>query len=528
MSANPKIARELLRRHSELCFQRAFPRTVGERKSADEDLSQFAASISRESKSARDQLADSGIDGTSLHYSFSYDMARWLASQTAACVSIDWAELDDCELLDNLLSLILLPSEDEYFDSGYVATKEWIDIASAGFKGTDFEWLMTQLKEPRLQNAYRQLYDAADIPLLWNLDGSRFSKTGNVFGNRRIANRGHGMRARPSHVKQEIARPVESISRLSERQGSALVDVAIASLAARHRETYHFSFANPREVYLADVVEGVSIAVFGLLPEHRFPLECTFGYLILSNGVPIGYGGSSVLFRQVNTGINIFDEYRGSEAAFLWVQVMRVYHSLVGCTRFIANAYQFGGENVEALRSGAFWFYYRLGYRPVDTSTRKLALVEQRKIREKPGYRCDLQTLRNLSTCDMHLTLPGARQSEFFDEEWIATSSGLATQILGRAGGRTRLASANRVVRRLTKDLGINSSRSWSSDERRGLAAIAPFIADLQPSNWTQEEKRHTGNLILAKGGQRELAYAKLMATDERFLQELRAKCIEE
>ena len=98
----------------------------------------------------------------------------------------------------------------------------------------------------------------------------------------------------------------------------------MASLAVRHRETNHFNCANPNEVYLADAGKGVSIAVFGLREEHRYPLECTMGFLILSNGVPVGYGGTSALCRQANTGINIFDEYRGSEAPYLWIQVMRV------------------------------------------------------------------------------------------------------------------------------------------------------------------------------------------------------------
>ena len=154
----------------------------------------------------------------------------------------------------------------------------------------------------------------------------------------------------------------------------------MASLAVRNRETWHFNHANPAEVYAADVGDGVSIYLFGLLPEFRFPLECTMGYLVLANGVPVGYGGSSLLFRQVNTGVNIFDEYRGSEAAFLWVQVMRVYHQLTGFTRYIANAYQFGAGNDEALKSGAFWFYYRIGYRPVDASIRRLARAEWRKV----------------------------------------------------------------------------------------------------------------------------------------------------
>ena len=93
------------------------------------------------------------------------------------------------------------------------------------------------------------------------------------------------------------------------------------------------------------------------------------------------------MFRQVNTGINIFDEYRGSEASYLWVQVMRVYHALAGCTRFIANPYQFGGGNSEALKSGAFWFYRRLGFGASNPAVEKLAKSEEVRMRNEPGYR---------------------------------------------------------------------------------------------------------------------------------------------
>jgi hypothetical protein len=203
------------------------------------------------------------------------------------------------------------------------------------------------------------------------------------------------MRKCVRNTKREIAHPVDSLNKVSPREGAKLIDVAMVALAVRHRETYHFNHANPEEVYLADVGEGISIAVFGLLPKYRFALECTIGYLILSNGIPIGYGESIVLFRQVNTGINIFDEYRDSEASFLWVQVMCLYHHLVGCTRFIAKAYQFGGDNDEALKSGAFWFYYRLGYRPVVPAVRKLAQREADRIRRDKKYRSGLPTLRD-------------------------------------------------------------------------------------------------------------------------------------
>jgi len=515
----------VMQEHSELCFSRAFPRSRIDHRQAVEALKLVEPQILSLSRSRQKDMAESGIAGTSLSYRFSFEVARWLARKAPGAVSIDWAELSNTERLDDLLRLLLQPSEDEHFDSGYATTQEWVTVASSGYHGTDFDWLMAQLGGTALENVWRQLYDAADVPLVWDLSGSRYSKSQNAYPVTTIKTRNAGMRSRPSHVKREIRRAVRSVSRLSRSDGTRMIDVAMASLAARHRETYHFNFANPEEVYVAEVGEGVSVAVFGLLPSHRFPLECTMGYLILANGVPIGYGGSSILFKQVNTGINIFDEYRGSEASYLWVQVMRVYHSLAGCTRYIANPYQFGEGNREALRSGAFWFYYLLGYRPVLPEIRALAQSELRKKKQDPRHRSTIRTLRRLASCDMHLTLPGARQSELFDEEWITCSSQLATDVLGRAGRKTRRAAADHVMNSLATDVGIRSFRSWSTDEKRGLSALAPIITAAEPAEWDRDTKRKLRKLLRAKGGKCELDYARHLCTNEQLLKSLQRVC---
>jgi hypothetical protein len=519
------LALRLKREHSEWCFARAFPKSRVERCQAEDALELVEQRTRLLSKSQRRSLEDSGQAGTLLRYSFSFEVAKWLARTSPGAVSIDWEALQNTERLDELLRLLLQPSEDEYFDSGAVTTQEWVTVASSGFQGTDFDWLMAQLGGKRLEPVWRQLYDAADIPLVWDLSGSRYSKSLNVYPVAQISARQDGMRSRPQHVKREIQRPVKSVSSLSRADGARMIDVAMASLAARHRETYHFNFANPEEVYLADVGKGVSVAVFGLLPGHRFPLECTMGYLILANGAPVGYGGSSILFRQVNTGVNIFDEYRGSEASYLWVQVMRVYHSLVGCTRYIANPYQFGEGNREALQSGAFWFYYKLGYRPVLPDIRALAKSELEKKQQDPRYRSGTRTLRKLASCDMHLCLSGARQSEFFEEEWITTSSELATEVLGSAGGRTRRAAADRVTSSLARDVGIRSLRTWSSDEKRSCSALAPIAAAAKPGTWDREAKQKLRELLRAKGSERELDYARHLCAHDQFLRSLRAVC---
>jgi hypothetical protein len=520
-----KKTSELKRLHTALCFIRAFPDSDEHYRLAQDQLNRFADRIRHVDATERPKLCDTGIAGTLLHYAFSFDVARWLAKNAGGSLCIDWGDSEEPPELDELLVHLLHPAEADYFDSGQVTGREWIGMASSGSDYTDLEWLMAQMHDSRLAEFWAQLYDSANLWLTWDLARTRFSKSLNTFPISTVVPRQSGMRSLSGAAVKEIIRPVESVLHLDGREGKQLLDVAMASLATRHRETFHFNHANPNEVYLVDVGEGVSIAVTGLHQRHRYPLEATMGYLILSNGVPIGYGGSSILFRQINTGVNIFDEYRGSEAAFLWVQVMRVFHELAGCTRFIANPYQFGADNDEALKSGAFWFYYRLGYRPVLADVRNLAMKEFSKIRKDHNYRSDIKTLRHLASCDMHLLLPGAKGSELFDERWLETSAMLATKNLGEATAGTRRAAIKQVTTRLAKGIGIRSLDKWSAAERRGLENIAPIVAAVAPSDWSSDEKRSLRALLRAKGGDSEAHYAQLLGRHAKLLAALRKAC---
>jgi hypothetical protein len=511
--------------HATLCFIRAFPDTATHYRLAQSQLDSFEDRIRKFPANLRSGLQDSGIVGSPIHYCFSYEVASWLARCAPNAVSIDWDAIENTSRLDEILERLLLPSEEDYFNSGYVSSKEWIELAASGTDNTDFDWLFAQLKEKRLIPIWSQFYNAAELTLVWDLRDTAMTKTQNAAPVRQVSPRSSGMRKSCRNVKKEVLRPLASLQRLSTRSGSRLIDMAMASLAVRHRETYHFNFANPKEVYLADIGEGVSIAVFGLLEKYRYPLESTMGYLIVSNGVPIAYGGGSALFRQVNTGINVFDEFRGSEAAFLLTQVMRVYRSLFACTRFIVNAYQFGSENTEALKSGAFWFYYRLGYQPVLPAVRLLAQRESKRIQQDRSHRSDRKTLRRLASCDMHLTLPGARASDLFEEEWIETSSMLATNELAKHGEPTRAESADKIAKELARDLRMRSVSTWSAAEIRGFRRLAPIVAATKPAAWSADAKRSMRKLLRAKGGRFEIDYTRLLSEDQQFFSELRKCC---
>jgi hypothetical protein len=65
------------------------------------------------------------------------------------------------------------------------------------------------------------------------------------------------------------------------------------------------------------------------------------------------------------------------------------------------DPYQIGHENEEAIESGAFWFYYKLGFRPASTEHARLALREEEKIARTPGYRTSPATLRRLAAAPL-------------------------------------------------------------------------------------------------------------------------------
>ncbi len=464
---------------------------------------------------------DSGITATELSYPYSYHVARWLLHNFPKDISIDWDSLVQGDDFDNLVARAVSYPEIDFFESGRVTSREWLQMAMGTSNETDISWLLKQMNtHSGHEDLNAKLYDAAEVPVRWRLNASA-SRTGNVLRVKTITPRA-GMRRVGRNVVNQIAEPLKKIRRLSVSEGRRVIDVGMAALAARHRETYHFVHANPEEVYLADVGEGVAVAVIGLLPQFRFVMDCTMGYMILANGSPIGYGGASAVFHQINTGINLLEEYRGSEAAYLWVQVLRTYHQLFGCTHFIANPYQLGHRNSEALKSGAFWFYHRLGFRSVDRDSRSLAAAEMARMKRTKSYRSDIRTVKQLARYDVHLRLRGATQDTFFKEQWLEACSAGATKYLAHQLPVNRSNALRSGAARVARILGIGDIPGWTREQREGfqrMASITGVIDDLD--SWPARDKHSLARLMKAKGGRFEKDYIKKLQKHERLRRSL-------
>jgi hypothetical protein len=516
--------RELAELHAHLLFLQAFPDDEAIRAAAARGLERFAARMRGLGSQGLATLEDQGLVGTTSRHSFEAPVALWLVDRFGADVEIDWQAISDSSGIDFLLGLVSARAEQDGLESERLTTRQWLRRAKGTAPSTDLHWLLRALARHRTTRAlWPALFDQAGIPLAWRLRRGAGAATRNGLAAPLVHYRRPGLRRLPADPRRLIATPLESVTVLDARRAEQVIDVTRAALTARCREVYAISYANPEEVYLADLGEGTALALIGVLPGKRLSLESNYGYLLLSNGVPVGYAGVTPLYRQANTGINIFEPFRGSEAAYLCAQTLRAFRTLFGIRRFVLNPYQIGAGNREAIESGAFWFYYRLGFRPVTADLAALAAAEHRLRLARPRHRTDAETLRRLAASDVELVLPGARRRDRFVEDWLAELSVLASQALAGAGGGSRELDAQRLAGDVARKLGADRLERWPATEREAFVALAPLVSLLELGALDARARAGLVRVLRAKGAAREAPYVRLAAADPHLVPGLMA-----
>ena len=516
----PRSAKALIPLHEDLLFLRAFPGDAQTLKAAIRALKVIEQWFCKAPRADRKSLDDTGIAGSKSSYVFPFPIVQWLVRRAAGKTEIDWREYDDETELDPVLRALARVTELDGFDSGMYSTREWIALARRHDMNTDLQWVIEALNATSEIDA-DQLWTAAEPPVMWDLKGSRWSVTHNALRTKPYVMR-KAMRRPPHEPAKRIATPLKHIRRLAPRDARKLIDVARAALTARCREVVSISYANPSEVHWCDLGDGVALAVIGAAPKHRMSIEANYGYLLLSNGVPIGYGGVTALYRQANTGINIFDPFRGSEAAFLWMEMLRAFHTLFGVGRFIINGYQFGEGNAEAINSGAYWFYYRLGFRPTTPAQKKLAAREAKRLARPGAKRSTASTLKSLATGDLVLDLPGFDIDDYFDEALLPQLGAAAATKLAAEPVSSRKTAERRIADTLAGDLGVRSMKSWPATDRSAFAMLAPSISVVPGlTSWSSADRRSIVTMMRAKGRAQESDFARAASKSPRLFRAL-------
>ncbi len=260
-----------------------------------------------------------------------------------------------------------------------------------------------------------------------------------------------------------------------------------------------------------DCGEGLELAAIGMIPERRLLLEAVYGFLTLKNGVPIGYVLNSALFGSAEMAYNVFETYRGAEAAHIYGRVMATVCALFGSDSFTIYPYQLGGDgNDEGLQSGAWWFYQKLGFRPKDPATLRLMRSELRRMRSNPRHRSSLSTLRQLAQENVYLHC-GREREDVIGLLPLANVGLAVVSSLARRFGSDRGRAERVLAREAAERLGTGGMRDLTAGQRLAWRRWAPLVAVLPGlDGWSAAEKRALGEVVIAKGGRRESDYVRL------------------
>jgi hypothetical protein len=411
----------LISYHEFLLFIRAYPQSAAVARLAEKELRGFSNRV----EFLREQDVDvsplehpevSGIAGTAVTDTFSFYIVRWLMERYPSQMSIywDWFE-DENRLATTWPRFIPLLAEDASVEAN-VPYREWLRVARG--RQSELAWLIDRFNElPLSDDEKAELYDSQKLYVQWT-PSFRATRTGLRAPARKLFyHRGPLIQRRDVNLAHEVVQPPPPIRKLSLEDGERAIDRTREASTLRYRELYGFTHGDPRYVYHVDLGRGVELFLVGLPPEKRLPLRAVHALMIYKNGVPVGYFESLTLFERMESGFNLYYSFREGETAWLYARVLNVMHHVTGATAFVLDPYQIGHENEEGIESGAFWFYRKLGFRPVRPELLALAENEEKKIALARGtrkqYRTPARTLRKLAEGLMIFQLSGTENHDW-------------------------------------------------------------------------------------------------------------------
>lgn len=381
--------------HDALLLLEAYPSSVELYDRANSLLRYYEVLTKRflkKNKRATDKLVNSGLRGTEVHGAFTYGMLWGLAEQKNKNLflhSIDEEGIPVAEILKHYLpasefdALNADDSSEEVLETLFGKEQPLHGLIRA----------MTVARCPRQQRD--QQYEQMKIFAGLKLDGTipdRSTARGvmhEVFVQQSLE--------RKVIASEIIAQPLPPAENLTHEQRLKVTQDAMFMLATLNRETDPVSNSSAESPVVFQLERGFSVALFSMMHDLRLPFESYIGYMLYRNGVPMAYGGAWIFGNRALFGINIFEPFRGGESSLTILQLLRVYHQYYGVQAFSVEPYQFGKDNPEGIESGAYWFYYKMGFRSDDRQLAALAEKEFAKMQKNKSYRSSHATLRKFT-----------------------------------------------------------------------------------------------------------------------------------
>ena len=564
-------AKSLLRFHEALLFLRALPHSKSVVAQAEKILNTFHQHIEKLGQqgadmSVFDDFDTSGVAGTVMKDTLNFEAARWLVGRIPHHVEIAWDDYwddphDERAFGATIPRFIPLLEEDADVEAN-IPWRRW--LCAAGGRERDLAWLIRQFEQLPVTDRQRaELYDSLRLPIRWRLENLKLSRTRNWSRPRRFFFHDEPLITRAQvSLARDLAKPAPRLEKLSPHDGEEIMRMIREIVLVRYRELYGTTMGDPHSVVRADlgpesVSRGVVIHLWNLPPARRLPLRAYVAGFTLKNGVPINYIEAIGLCEWTEVGFNTFYTYRQGETAWIYAQALRCLRAFTGATTISVYPYQVGQNNDEALDSGAFWFYRKLGFRSGRPDLEQLARREEKKIAANRQYRTPKKTLKRLAEAHVFYEpdQPARGESTAVDGARSAphtgkgtTSSGatrvaFSTSALAAEGPWDAFSTRNlalRVNRRMarefngdsarirevsvaqvTRALNMNLSR-WNPAERQAFenwSLVLALIPNL--SRWSPQEKLDAATIIRAQSAPNEMHYLRLTQHHPRLRKEL-------
>jgi hypothetical protein len=146
-----------------------------------------------------------------------------------------------------------------------------------------------------------------------------------------------------------------------------------------------------------------TICLFYLKKDFQLKNQLYVGYMVYRNQIPVAYGGGWCFKKQIRFGLNILPFVRGGESQKILADILSCYKKLFKPNVFLIDAYQIGKNNLEAINSGAFWFYYKLGFRSVKHELNNIAQKEFQLLKLNKAHKTTTKTLKKLTFYPLYL-----------------------------------------------------------------------------------------------------------------------------
>lgn len=350
-------------------------------------------------------LFNTGITGTQLCAAFSFEVVKWVRLKYRNDTTLDSIDAHDGHIR-SIISAVMPKVESEVLQDENFEWKEWLH--KTGSKGEDlldkFIRIFDQCNlRPEVKD---ELWQALGINVTITLSKHTCLPDSLIYPFYHKA-----------MVKTRSTAGVKPVAiKVNAEQREQIMDCARLILIRHLREIDPMTYTAPELVNYYKLSRGITLALFGMTPERRHPIDSYMGYVAFKNGLPVAYAGSWVLFDSARIGLNVFPAYRGGESRYTFEEVMHAHRHIYKLKRFTVDPYQIGKNNDDGINSGSFWLYHHIGFRPIKEKQRQLAEEESGKIKSIAGYRSSARTLKILADSRMELVLnPGAVRFDAID-----------------------------------------------------------------------------------------------------------------